>query len=79
MYQYKVSWCYVCNQGWIEIVKEEKTNKLFFFCSECESEWENIDDVLNKKGSTQDKYGKITVPDENDIVSSNLDKYILKE
>ena len=79
MYKYKVSLCYVCNQGWIEIVKEEETNKLFFFCNECESEWENINDVFKKRGSSQDIYGRITVLTENDIVSNNLDKYILKK
>lgn len=78
MYQYKISWCYVCNQGWIEIVKEKETNKIFFMCNECESEWDSINDLLNKKGNTQDKYGEITTPDEQDIFNNNLDKYILK-
>ena len=37
----KVKWCPICNQGWVEIVKEIETNKLFCYCWECESEWDD--------------------------------------
>ncbi len=31
--KYKVSWCPVCNQGWVETAKEEKTGILFLCCN----------------------------------------------
>lgn len=39
MYENKVKWCPICNQGWVEIVKDISTETLFCCCSECESEW----------------------------------------
>lgn len=40
-YKNKVKWCVICDQGWVEILKEAKLNKLILCCSECESTWEH--------------------------------------
>ena len=78
-YKYKVAWCKICNQGWLEIVKEKATKKLFICCSECESEWESPEDLNNLEASTQSKYGMIEIPDYDDIVSKGWEKYILEK
>ena len=44
-YKYKVSWCPVCNQGWVEIVKLIETNQLLCCCGECDSQWSTPDNI----------------------------------
>ena len=77
-YEYKIAWCKICNQGWLEIVKEKATNRLFICCSECESEWDSPSDVNSTERSTQRKYGMIEIPDYDDILSIGWEKHILK-
>lgn len=36
---YKIAWCPICDQGWVEIVKDSKTSQLYAYCTECETEW----------------------------------------
>lgn len=56
MYKYKVKWCPVCNQGWVQIVKEKESGTLFVCCSECETEWSNPEEIQIENG-TQCVYG----------------------
>ncbi|QKS72320.1 hypothetical protein FLK61_37440 [Paenalkalicoccus suaedae] len=46
-YEFKVAWCKLCNQGWIEIVKEKGSEKLLLQCSECVSQWDSVDYISN--------------------------------
>lgn len=74
--KYKVSWCPVCNQGWVEIVKEKKTGILFLCCDECEAEWTNPNEIgILGKGS-RFKFGKVTQPSEEEVLSKGWEKYI---
>ena len=75
-YEFKIGWCGICNQGWLEIVKDQQTQKLFICCSECESEWESPEDVIDRTLSTQRKYGMIELPVYNEIKESGWEKYI---
>lgn len=77
-YTYKVAWCKICNQGWLEVVKEKTTKRLFICCAECESEWDTPENVNNLEISTQNKYGMVEVPDYDDIVLRGWDKYIIE-
>ncbi|WP_026478303.1 hypothetical protein [Alkaliphilus transvaalensis] len=79
IYKYKIEWCPICNQGWVEIVKDKATNELFVCCSECESEWESPDHVKSKKLATHDIYGQTDEPDYDEIVKRGWENYILKE
>lgn len=42
---YHVAWCPFCNQGWVDIIKDSLTNKLFLLCQECDSLWGSPVDV----------------------------------
>lgn len=42
---FHVGWCPFCNQGWIDIVKEADSNKLFLLCMECDTLWEKPEDI----------------------------------
>lgn len=75
----KVKWCPICNQGWVEIVKDVKTGQLFCCCSECESEWDDASNIERKSANSPEKYGKIYDPEEEEIVKKGWDKYILRE
>jgi hypothetical protein len=44
--KYHISWCPICNQGWVNIVKDYTTKEFYFYCEECESEW-NILEIIS--------------------------------
>lgn len=75
-YDNKTAWCPVCNQGWIEILKETTTGKLFVCCSECETEWDNPKDVKRLEG-TDSKYGPSNDPTQEEIKQMGWDIYII--
>ena len=79
LYTNKVAWCYICNQGWIEIVKDLKTGKLFCCCSECENEWDNPECINEKNANTTKKYGRTSDVSDEEIDSIGWRKYILKD
>ena len=65
-YKNKVKWCVICNQGWLEIQKEAVSNKLILCCSECESVWENPNDIKNPdKATSTDEL--LIEPNDNEI------------
>ncbi len=74
---HKIGWCPICNQGWIEIVKEKKTGALFLCCDECGGEWANPDDIGNR--GTRDKFGQVTEPTISEIRAKGWEKYIIEE
>ena len=78
-YKYKTAWCTVCNQGWVEFVKEEATGVLFLCCDECEATWDHPDDVNIREKGFRFKYGKVVEPNLVDILSKGWGKYILEE
>jgi len=43
-YEFKVAWCGLCEQGWIEIVKSKENNHLYLQCSECCNEFKDLYD-----------------------------------
>lgn len=75
-YENKVKWCPVCNQGWVEVVKDKISGELFLCCNECETEWTNPDAIANGTG-TQGKFGMVEIPDEFEIGSRGWKKYIV--
>lgn len=78
MYEHKVKWCPVCNQGWVEIVKEIQTNTLFCYCWECECEWDNPAKIDRDTCNYPEKYGQICDASEEEIREKGLEKYIIK-
>ncbi len=76
---FKIMWCNVCNQGWVEIVKDNDTNKLFVCCLECETEWDCPKDALEYVSGTHNKYGQVSEPIYEEIVNSGWQNYITKE
>ena len=45
-YATKIGWCGFCNQGWLEIMKTTKTNKLIIACSECSTIYDSPEEAL---------------------------------
>lgn len=77
-YKFKVGWCPVCNQGWIQIVKDVKTHKLFLLCSECESVWHDPKDIKSAKKAKRINELNITKPTIKEIKEIGWDKYLIK-
>lgn len=77
-YDNKVKWCPICNQGWVEIVKEVETNLLFCYCWECESEWDNPADIEKESSNSPEKYGMICDASIDEIRERGFEKYIIK-
>ncbi len=77
-YKYKVASCPICNQGWVEIVKDKTAGKLFVCCRECESEWDSPESITNRDLATHDTFGQITEPEYDEIMQRGWGKYIIK-
>lgn len=73
---YKIASCPICKQGYLEIVKEEKTGKIFICCDECEIEWETPEEAIGGRNGTRFKFGKVIEPTMNEISILNWQKYI---
>jgi hypothetical protein len=78
MNYYKVAWCPICKQGWVEIVKDVVTNELFVMCDECENEWNHPSDVKSFKARTEINDNRVTIPTDEEIQSVNWENYIIK-
>ncbi|PWW17063.1 hypothetical protein DFO73_1347 [Cytobacillus oceanisediminis] len=78
-YLYKVAWCPICSQGWIEIVKDVETKELFLMCEECLSEWEHPNNVTVKNVISEINDNQVTAPTHKEIRSADWEKYIIKE
>ena len=74
-FDFKIGWCRICNQGWLEIVKDKETQKLFICCTECESEWDSPEITNDVKLSTHNKYGMIEMPTYDEIKVYGWEKY----
>lgn len=72
-----VGWCPVCDQGWVELVKEGVTGKLFFCCMECETEW-NVSVQIKADNGTHDRFRQAIKPTIEEIKRADL-KGILKK
>lgn len=77
-YKYKVSWCPICSQGWLEIVKDTITDELYILCSECETEWESPIKIT-RSNSREGSENIVSEPTLEEITQIKWDKYILKE
>ena len=78
MYDFKVKWCPICDQGWIEILKEIPTGQLVCGCDECESGWDTPDSI-NRSNSTWCVYNKeCCYPSAEEIEKNGWSKYVLK-
>lgn len=73
----KVKWCPVCNQGWVQLVKNNN-DKIYLCCSECETEWEAPEKIEINNG-TQGKFGDSIDMSMEEVVNIGWDKYLLEE
>ena len=77
MYKNKIKWCPICDQGWIEIVKDIQSGELFCCCSECESEWNDPENITKDSCNKTDMYGQVCDPEESEIALKGWQKYII--
>lgn len=75
-YQNKVKWCPICDQGWVEIMKDIDNNKLFLICSECESEWGNPEAIFVSNEKEQ-LCENISAPTDEEIKKMGWEKYTI--
>ncbi|NDI36495.1 hypothetical protein [Chengkuizengella sediminis] len=78
-YQFKVAWCPICSQGWVEIVKTIKSNRLHVMCSECESEWDKPDKINLKNVRTYSEKDQVSDPSIEEVQRVGWEKYILND
>jgi len=78
-YFYKVSWCPICSQGWVEIVKDTVTNELSLICSECENEWDNPIGISDNNAKEEISDNFVTEPTMEEVKKKNWDKYMLRK
>ena len=51
MYETKVAWGKLCDQGWVQIVRTEE-GRYFCLCEECETQWDHPEDAKRNVNST---------------------------
>ena len=73
-YDYKVKWCDVCNQGWVEIVEGKESEMLLLQCSECESQWDGLKELLEGKFKLDEELVK--KPELKKIIQNGWVEYI---
>lgn len=78
-YKNKVSWCPMCNQGWVQIVKEIESSNLYLCCSECETEWAKPDDITDTSCLPFESFGKYISPTQDELKLVSWDQYIIKD
>ena len=59
-------------------MKEVETNKLFCFCWECESEWDNPSEIEKDTCNCPEKYGMICDATVDEIKENGFEKYVMK-
>ena len=77
-YKYRAAWCPVCQQGWIEFVKDIATGLIYLCCNECEVEWSNPEDIFDSNKGTRFKYGNSIEPTKEEILSKGWGRYIIE-
>jgi hypothetical protein len=73
---FPISTCTECEQGWIVIVKEISSNKLFVYCNECEAEWATPKEFFLGRHCSRFKFSKVTEPSYSEITKIGWDRYI---
>ena len=74
-YKNKITWCPICDQGWVEIMKLTD-NKFIVVCAECNVYWQspiNIKDLDKAKSCDY----CFCDPSDEEIKDIGWDKYIL--
>ena len=77
MKRYSIAWCPMCNQGWVNIVKDRITKELFLCCQECESEWDTPKEINESNVLPFNTHLQYETPKEEDIVNKNWLKYVI--
>lgn len=72
---FRIKWCPVCDREWIEIVKDTKTNELYCFCAECETQWEEPEAISGKAGKREPR-GEITEPTIEEVEALGWHQYL---
>ncbi len=47
----RVKWCPVCNQGWVQFVRDRSKQQIYLCCDECESEWVDPGEIRRDNGT----------------------------
>jgi hypothetical protein len=78
-YVHKVDWHEWCNQGWIEVKKNRKINKIVFKCSECLTEYESYEDINKKANEPSDRDDDPIALTENELLEHGITHLLIRE
>ncbi len=75
---FHVAWCPFCNQGWVEIVKDAGNGKMLLLCAECDTTWDNPNDLKFDKPIEDYKLiGNLEIPSINEVQEIGWDKRLI--
>jgi hypothetical protein len=77
-FEFKVEWCPVCSQGWVEIVMDKVSKELLFCCSECEVEWSDFESIKQKNSNSCNEDRQIETPSFESIKAKGWEKHLLQ-
>lgn len=72
-----IAWCPFCNQGWVDIIKDSLTNKLFLLCNECDTLWADPIDLKSDNPLVSKIEIKIEEPSLEEIKESGWNKFLI--
>ena len=73
-----LDWCKCCDQGWVRIIKDTDTGKLYCECDELFSLWESPEDYENNVYIKDNRLIKSALATEEKIISHGWNKPINK-
>ena len=74
---YYIGFCKFCG-GVLGIEKDNRTGKVFIYCDECMSEWEDPNEALNNEGGTRFQFNDFEDATEEDVKKLNWTVNIMK-
>jgi hypothetical protein len=74
---FHIGWCPFCNQGWVNVVKNSALDKLFLLCEECDTIWDNPDDLKLDNPITREFEDKLELPSTIEVQKIGWDKLII--
>lgn len=80
IYEFKVAWGKICDQGWVTIAKDIVTKEYNVVCEECESEWDHpLHAQFNINIKEYNERHLVMMPSSKEIQKLGWSKYIIKD
>jgi hypothetical protein len=71
--------CPLCGQGRLLIARDNRSQKLYVLCEECESEWQSPELATSIDNATRDLFGQSTILERDDLIGHEWYNFIWQQ